>query len=594
MANIGIVTAVNNDTTETSYESVDNIQVNDNIQSKDAKSNSICDDVDSKDKNINTVVDNSKITNTDNKITNKEAKNKINTVITLKNTTANIQTTTKLTATVKDNNGNLVTTGKVAFKINGKTITKTNVSKGIATISYTVPSCAKNYNISVIYGENSKYSESQSNAILTVKKYATSMLLSVPSTSVGKTTTLTATVKDNNGNLVTTGKVAFKINGKTIKVVSVSKGVAKILFSVPTTAKNYEITAIYGENNKYLESQKNSILKVTKGSVYISFPNITVNTESTTKITATIKDNNGKLVTTGKVVFKLNGKTLGTATVTNGVASINYKVPNVVKTYLLTVKYAENNNYLTNSANATLTTNLKIYVQKWGSTGDITKNTAVYSNLVKSTITTNLINAAKTGTPYVKLGDGNGPTVFITAGVHGNELSSQIAAVKLINYLSKKTIHGTIYIFPFLIPSSIESNIRYYNGVDPNRVTNVAGTITNKVMNMAINAKAKAFIDCHSTKPGGVPGKTIVMGFYTPVSLSATLTNYIANKVGCAKGIYKIAAKSYPGALGDRCNLYGMAGVTCEVQCAHGTTNNIAINNSYNQMIAGIKYFNFI
>ncbi len=38
------------------------------------------------------------------------------------------------------------------------------------------------------------------------------------------------------------------------------------------------------------------------------------------------------------------------------------------------------------------------------------------------------------------MADGSGPKTMIIAGVHGNQLSAQIAAMKMVNYLNGKQI----------------------------------------------------------------------------------------------------------------------------------------------------------
>ena len=61
-----------------------------------------------------------------------------------------------------------VNTGKVAFKINGKTIGTTNVKNSIATIKYTIPSSFKNptYTITAVYGQYGEFKEARANGTL--------------------------------------------------------------------------------------------------------------------------------------------------------------------------------------------------------------------------------------------------------------------------------------------------------------------------------------------------------------------------------------------------------------------------------------------
>ena len=120
-----------------------------------------------------------------------------------------------------------------------------------------------------------------------------------------------------------------------------------------------------------------------------------------------------------------------------------------------------------------------------GTGGTVTNNYYIKKNIPQSQLTSQIIALSKKGTPIIRFGNGSGPKVMIVAGVHGNELPSQIAAMKLINYLNGKHINGTVYIVPFVVPSSTAKNIRYWKGKNLNSVTNVAGTPTNKILNMA-------------------------------------------------------------------------------------------------------------
>ena len=56
------------------------------------------------------------------------------------------------------------------------------------------------------------------------------------------------------------------------------------------------------------------------------------------------------------------------------------------------------------------------------------------------------------GTPIITIGNGSEPKVMIIAGVHGNELPAQIAAIKMVNYLKNRDVNGTVYIIPVVCP----------------------------------------------------------------------------------------------------------------------------------------------
>ncbi len=72
---------------------------------------------------------------------------------------------------------------------------------------------------------------------------------------------------------------------------------------------------------------------------------------------------------------------------------------------------------------------------------DVNKNNVLRSNLIihnHSNLSLAMIDSAKNGTPVIQFGNGEEPVTFIVAGVHGNQLPPQIAAIQLIDYLDNK------------------------------------------------------------------------------------------------------------------------------------------------------------
>lgn len=232
-----------------------------------------------------------------------------------------------------------------------------------------------------------------------------------------------------------------------------------------------------------------------------------------------------------------------------------------------------------------------VIVKDWGTGGDVTKNSLIKKNIPKSNITSKVVKAAKKGTPIVKFGNGKGKKTLIVAGVHGSELSSQVAAMKLINYLDKKkNIKGTIYVIPFVAPKATSKNQRFYNSKNLNSIANKKGSITNKIMLTAQRINIDAVGDFHCTMPGGNPGKNIIMGSKVPTIASAKMAIGISKITKHAYKNYYMAGKDYPGALEDVLNLKGIPSVTCEVKSPHGTIAKGSITSSLKQMLGFLKY----
>ena len=229
-----------------------------------------------------------------------------------------------------------------------------------------------------------------------------------------------------------------------------------------------------------------------------------------------------------------------------------------------------------------------------GTGGDITRNYLIMQNIPRNQFIDQIISLARSGTPMITFGDGNGPKVMITAGVHGNELPAQIAAMKLINYLYGTPIKGTVYVVPFVAPSSTAQNTRLWNGQNLNSIANVAGTPTNQILNLAKQLHVNALGDFHSSQPGGVPGKNSALCTRSPTYESYVIADYISRQTGSALVAFNQAGVDYPGALEDVTNLAGIPAVTCEVLSPHGTVAAGSVNMSFNQLLAFLRYYGII
>ena len=209
---------------------------------------------------------------------------KPNTEIIIEPSTLTAGETTTIKATVKASDDSVVNAGKVSFKVNGKLLKDENgkviyakVVDGVATVEYTAPESmeGKDINITAIYSGSTKYNKTTE----TVNVSVTSATPTPESTfttenmtaKAGESITLTATITGGE-NQINTGKVVFKINGKTVKdengkviYAKVVNGIATVEYTLPANmkAQNYNITAVLlVPNQEKLEA--NAVLTVNK------------------------------------------------------------------------------------------------------------------------------------------------------------------------------------------------------------------------------------------------------------------------------------------------------------------------------------------
>lgn len=313
-------------------------------------------------------------------------------------------TTSKITlkADVTTTSNSKVKNGTVVFKLNGITVGNTTVKDGGAKLTYTIPSNWNkiNYTITAVYAENSYYKRSTSNSTLKIKSNLATKVTVTDITAVpGNTITLKAVITTSDGKYVKTGKAAFKINGKTVGTVNVNNGGAKLTYKIANNwaSKSYNITVVYGANDYYKGATSNGTLKVNGK----TNPKLAINTTSIisgkkTTFTATITNSAGKLVTSGKVAFKINGKTIGHANVTKGVAKLTYTVPGSWNgKYNITVVYGGNDDYNSIKKTTTLKVVKSVKTKITINTTSVTNNQTVTLTAIVTDSSGNKINAGK-------------------------------------------------------------------------------------------------------------------------------------------------------------------------------------------------------
>ncbi len=267
--------------------------------------------------------------------TNSSTNSKTASKITADSQSVNYNSTVKFTAKITNAvTGETVTGGKVVFKLNGKTMGYSAVTNGTAMYYFnTTTMTPKTYNLTVKYGETSTLLGSSAEAKLTILKSASKIVASNASVISGDTVKLSVQVTDiNKSSQAKSGKVAFKINGKTVGYANVSDGVAYYSYVAHNSAKTYTITATYSGNNVYNSSRsETSYLTVnaipTKASVTAVS---SYSTDVELKATVVLKTDYSYLPS-GTIVFKINGKTIGNATVSNGKASLIYDASNLTR-----------------------------------------------------------------------------------------------------------------------------------------------------------------------------------------------------------------------------------------------------------------------
>ncbi|PKL71272.1 MAG: hypothetical protein CVV29_11505, partial [Methanobacteriales archaeon HGW-Methanobacteriales-2] len=112
---------------------------------------------------------------------------------------------------ITDSNGNPVNEGKVTYKVNGTVIGTVDISNGLATINWTIPSSwiGGFYGVVVDYLGSHKYLASTNTTNLTVTPIPTTITLDPVNGHAGQTITINTHITDSNGNPVKDGQVTY-------------------------------------------------------------------------------------------------------------------------------------------------------------------------------------------------------------------------------------------------------------------------------------------------------------------------------------------------------------------------------------------------
>ena len=151
----------------------------------------------------------------------------------------------KLTITLKNSLGNVVSGQKVSITIAGKTYSATTNSKGQASFAINV--AKGSYTTTINYAGSADLKASSKK--ITIKVVKPTMKAS--SLKVKRNKYLSVTFKSYNGKAIKKTKVTFKLKGKTYTVTTDSKGVAKLKLTVKKgtykIVTGFKSTATYGK-----------------------------------------------------------------------------------------------------------------------------------------------------------------------------------------------------------------------------------------------------------------------------------------------------------------------------------------------------------
>lgn len=297
------------------------------------------------------------------------------------------------------------------------------------SIAYT-PSTVGNFQFTADYSGDATYNvssdSSPTNAFTVTQDTSTTNLLSSINPSVfGQSITLTAQIALGRSNDLPTGTVTFMDGSTTLGTAPVVAGSASFPISTLSVG-SHPLTAIYSGDVNYAGSTSNTLNQtVNQGTTSTSLSS-SVNPlifGNTTTLTASVNILTGAGTVTGTVTFRDGLTTIGTGTISGGVATLN--VSNfAVGTHSLTAIYNGDVNFSASTSSA-----VSQVVNQGTTTSSVSSSVNPSTYGQSTTFTATVAVATGIGTPTGFFTFKNGATVLGTVNLTG--LSATLAISNL-------------------------------------------------------------------------------------------------------------------------------------------------------------------
>ena len=271
-------------------------------------------------------------------------KQKTTTTITITNNTVE---NVRVTGTVKDKYGRNVAEGTVTIKHTNTIIGRGTLSNGVYNIRTSITSKGT-YNIRAEYDGTNKYNPSNSNNITINVAAKTPTITVTPKGNKVGNTSITATIKDPNGNCVANAPIIVSLSdGSKVTMTTNKDGTANIPLDL--RSGNNNITVTYNGNGTYTPITRKTNITVTKNTPIIKLNTVRGVIGENIILTAYLTGVNGEKITGGNLAYKLNGKTLRSdGRFDSNAPAMKFKVENGLVTHTIKADL-----YLRNAKNLT-------------------------------------------------------------------------------------------------------------------------------------------------------------------------------------------------------------------------------------------------
>ncbi len=264
----------------------------------------------------------------------------------------------KVNATLLDKNDNPIVGKTINFYIKGILVgTGVTNSEGIAILNYKCNITGTNSITANLTSDNGDYLPSSNSSTIVITKTNTKISIAKFTASYDNPVQLKATLLDSAGSPIKGKSISFYVNNVLVKsAVTDVNGIAIISYTHKAIG-NFQVLTKFNGDIDANTSSNNSVLKVSKSNVVMTFNNQFIIAYNQIGIlTATLKSPSGGQLVNKLVTFYVSGKKVGSArTNSEGIANLRYK-STVMGNRALKATFAGDSYYNTINKSSKLTT----------------------------------------------------------------------------------------------------------------------------------------------------------------------------------------------------------------------------------------------
>ena len=281
-----------------------------------------------------------------------------------------------LTITLKDSSNNLLAYKTVKIVINGKSYTKTTNSNGIAKLL--IKLAPGTYTAKFTFAGDSSYKSATNSAKIKITKAKPKLVAKSKTFKRSiKTKKYAVILKNNKGVVLKNKRLTLKVNGKTYKAKTNSKG--KAIFKITKLNKNGKFKAIVRyAGNAYYKAIKKSVKIIVKTKVSSTSTSTSTSTSAQGQLLV-----NGKTVSRSKKTYSVSSSNKNTVLVKNG-GKLTLKNSKIIKKGDVSNADSESSDFYGTNAAVLVTANSKAYITNCNITTNAKGANAIFVSNLKS------------------------------------------------------------------------------------------------------------------------------------------------------------------------------------------------------------------